>query len=343
MVRDYFGDGKRWGVSIDYVNQGKPMGTGHAIGCVERFVDDLIVICGDTIFGEKDFKNILESEQSMGLLEVNDPKNYGVVKLEDDKIIKIFEKMEKPFSNLINGGIYHFKHNIFYYIKKTQKSPRGEYEITDTINLIARNHEFIGINIEEWRDVVYPWHLLDANIDILKSLNSKILGKIEDNTTIKGKLYVGENTVVMSGSYIEGPVIIGNNCKIGPNCYIRPYTSIGESCHVGNACEIKNSIIMNKSSIPHHNYMGDSVLGENCNLGSGTKIANLRMDKKNIKVISNGLKIDSSRRKLGVIMGDNVQTGVNSVIDVGSMIGNNVFIGPGSIVKGEILQNSQIL
>lgn len=84
----------------------------------------------------------------------------------------------------------------------------------------------------------------------------------------------------MNGSYIEGPVIIGEECKIGPNCYIRPYTSIGDKCHIGNACEIKNSIIMNNSNIPHQNYVGDSIIGENCNLGAGTKIANLRFDRK---------------------------------------------------------------
>ena len=88
----------------------------------------------------------------------------------------------------------------------------------------------------------------------------------------------------MAGSYIEGPVIIGSDCKIGPNCYIRPHTSIENSCHIGNACEIKNSIIMGNTNVPHHNYVGDSVIGQNCNLGSGTKIANLRLDKKTINI-----------------------------------------------------------
>ncbi|MCK5260598.1 MAG: glucose-1-phosphate thymidylyltransferase, partial [Thermoplasmatales archaeon] len=142
---------------------------------------------------------------------------------------------------------------------------------------------------------------------------------------------------------IEGPVIIGSNCKIGPNCYIRPCTSIGNSCHVGNACEVKNSIVMDNSNIPHQNYVGDSVIGYNSNLGSGTKIANLRLDKKNIDVILNGKKVDTKRRKLGTIMGDNVQTSINSMINVGSMVGNDVFIGLGAVATGEINPNSKIL
>ncbi|MBA7581577.1 Bifunctional protein GlmU [subsurface metagenome] len=91
---------------------------------------------------------------------------------------------------------------------------------------------------------------------------------------VKDVVSIGKNTVVRSGSYIVGPVIIGQDCDIGPNCYIRPYTSIGDNCHIGSAVEVKNSIIMKGSKIPHHNYVGDSIIGEECNLGAGTKIAN---------------------------------------------------------------------
>ena len=154
----------------------------------------------------------------------------------------------------------------------------------------------------------------------------------------KGAVSIGKNTAVRSGSYIIGPVIIGQDCDIGPNCYIRPGTSIGDNCHVGNAVEVKNSIIMRGSKIPHHNYVGDSVIGKGCNLGAGTKIANLRLDKKNITA----LNIDTRRRKLGAIIGDNVETGINTCINVGSIIGNNTHIGPGAMVSGVILPNSNI-
>jgi bifunctional UDP-N-acetylglucosamine pyrophosphorylase/glucosamine-1-phosphate N-acetyltransferase len=190
---------------------------------------------------------------------------------------------------------------------------------------------------------VYPWHLLDANEEMLKKIDEKIEGIVEKNTTIKGNVIVGKNSTILSGSYIEGPAIIGSNCKIGPNCYIRPYTSIGNSCHVGNACEVKNSIVMDNSNIPHQNYVGDSIIGEKCNLGAGTKIANLRLDKKNIEVVLNGKKVDTKRRKLGTIIGDNVQTGINSMINVGTNIGNNCFMGQGATVKGEITPYSKIM
>ena len=342
MVRNYFGNGEKWDVKIDYINQGKALGTAHAIGMVERFVDDFIVLCGDTIFGKEDIANIVDNGTSMGLLEVANPKEYGIVEIKDKKVMKIYEKVQKPVSNVINAGIYHFDKKIFDFIRKTKTSPRGEFEITDSINMMIKDIELEGIFLKEWRDVVYPWHLLDANEEILKKIENKIEGTVEKNTTINGKVNVGKNSIIMNGTYIEGPVVIGENCKIGPNCYIRPYTSIGKGCRVGNASDIKNSIIMNNSNIPHQNYVGDSIIGENCNMGAGTKIANLRLDKRNISVVLNGKKIDTKRRKLGVIIGDKVETGINSMLNVGSMIGNNCFIGLGSIVKGEVKPNSRI-
>lgn len=343
-VREHFENGEKWDVSIKYVNQGKPLGTAHAIGMVETFVDDdFVVMCGDTIFGRDDIKRVVSRVNSIGITEVDDATAYGAVELDGKKVVRIHEKMEKSISNIINTGLYHFDKNIFKFIKKTKISPRGEYEITDSINIFVKQYDLEAVNIKEWRDVVYPWNLLDLNEEMLKKIEGEIKGKVEENITIKGKVIVGEGSMIKSGSYIEGPVVIGKNCKIGPNCYIRPYTSIGNDCHVGNACEVKNSIIMDGSKIPHQNYVGDSVIGFNCNLGAGTKIANLRLDKKDIKVSLNGKRIDTRQRKLGTIMGDNVQTGINSMIDVGTIIGNDVFIGPGAIARGEIKPNAIIM
>jgi UDP-N-acetylglucosamine diphosphorylase/glucosamine-1-phosphate N-acetyltransferase len=343
MVREYFGTGKDWNVKIRYVNQGKPMGTAHAIGTVEPFVDDFLVLCGDTIFGVNDIKQLAKKGTRIGLVQMENPAEYGIVELKGKYVQQIHEKMERPISNIINAGVYHFNKHIFDYIRKTEQSSRGEFEITDSINMLVGKEQMEGVFLKQWRDVVYPWHLLDANEEILKKLKIKIQGTVEKNVSVTGTLIVGKGSVIRSGTYIEGPVVIGSNCNIGPNCYLRPYTTIGNHCHIGNASEVKNSIVMDHSNVPHLNYVGDSVIGQQCNLGAGTTVANLRLDKKNIVVVLNGRKIDSKRRKLGVVMGDNVQTGINSTINVGSMIGNNVFIGLGAVVKGEVTPKTIIL
>lgn len=341
-VRSYFQDGSHWDVHIEYVNQGEPKGTGHAVGMVESFVEDFIVLCGDTIFSTIDIKKISEQKNSIGLYLVDHPEEYGIVETKNDQLVHIHEKMKNPFTNLINAGIYHFDDSLFTALDRVEKSERGEYELTDAINMLTQKNPFTASTLTEWQDVGYAWDLLGANAKLLDTINYIKEGIVEEGAVLNGNVAVGKDSVVKSGSYIEGPVVIGNNCKIGPNCYIRPYTTIGDNCHVGNACEIKNSIIMNDTNVPHHNYVGDSVIGRKCNLGSGTKIANLRLDKKNITVNLNGNRINTGRRKLGVIMGDNVQTGINSMINTGTLMGNNVFVGPGAIVTGEIQPGAKI-
>jgi bifunctional UDP-N-acetylglucosamine pyrophosphorylase/glucosamine-1-phosphate N-acetyltransferase len=103
----------------------------------------------------------------------------------------------------------------------------------------------------------------------------------------------------LSGTYIKGNVIIGENCLIGPNCYLRGNTSIGNGCHIGQAVEIKNSVIMDNAKVPHLSYIGDSVIGENSNLGAGTITANLKHDNKNVRSVVKGKIVDTGRRKFG--------------------------------------------
>ncbi|MFX1340894.1 MAG: glucose-1-phosphate thymidylyltransferase, partial [Promethearchaeota archaeon] len=132
---------------------------------------------------------------------------------------------------------------------------------------------------------------------------------------------------------------IGNNNIIGPNAFIRPNTSIENNCHIGIS-EVKNSIIYSDSNIPHFNYVGDSIICENVNLGAGTKVANLRLDDGNVKVKIKGKLIDSQRRKLGTIIGPNVKTGINVSIMTGKLLGENSKIGAHTIVIEDVPPNT---
>jgi bifunctional UDP-N-acetylglucosamine pyrophosphorylase/glucosamine-1-phosphate N-acetyltransferase len=204
--------------------------------------------------------------------------------------------------------------------------------------MIDRGQRIAYQQIGRWLDLSYPWDLLPANERLLGGIKAQNLGEVEENVVIKGTVAVGKGTVLRSGAYIVGPVIIGQDCDIGPNCYLRSFTSIGDGCHIGNAVEVKNCIIMRGAKLPHHNYVGDSVIGEECNFGAGTKVANLRLDKQEVRVAD----IDTGRRKLGAIIGDRVETGINASLNVGSIIGSGTFIGPGALVNGVILPGSRV-
>lgn len=341
QIRQHFGNGGKWGVSIDYYTQRKQLGTADAVRTVKNMVEgNFLMMNGDIMVSHQDIERLAKSEDNtMSLVEVPDAEDLGTVEVSRGKVVRIHEKVERPPSNLANAGLYLFTPEIFEAIAQTPTSPRGEYEITDSLQLLVDQEYPVAYQeISYWLDVSYPWDLLAANESLLAKLESQNLGTVEQNAVLKNAVSVGKGTVVRSGSYIIGPVIIGEDCEIGPNCYIRPATSIGNGCHVGAACEVKNSIVMNHSAIPHHNYVGDSVIGEDCNLGAGTKIANLRLDEQNIAVAGRNTK----RRKLGAIMGDGVKTGINASINIGTVIGNNTFIGPGAVVSGIVQPDSRI-
>ena len=193
--------------------------------------------------------------------------------------------------------------------------------------------------LEHWQDIGFPWHLLEANEKILmdgEEVQWEIRGEVERYVTLNGKVAIGKDTIVRNGAYIEGPVVIGDNCDIGPNCYIRAATSIGDYARIGNAAEVKNSIVMKRTHIGHLSYVGDSIIGEGCNFGAGTKVANLRHDGRTVLVELGGKRFDSWRRKLGAIMGDNVHTGINSMINVGATIACGSYIDPGQFIKGSM-------
>ncbi|MDP3103519.1 MAG: sugar phosphate nucleotidyltransferase [Candidatus Methanoperedens sp.] len=341
-IIDHFGNGRSLGVNIEYIEQQRQNGTADAIAVARNSITErFLVTNGDVIAGIPDIKNILNArgEVVIAAKKVASPEEYGILYVKGNSVEKIVEKPKNPLSDLANAGIYVFEPSIFDAISGTGHSTRGEYEITDSIQrLIDSGKSSAYVSLETWQDIGFPWHMLEANEMMLKNgedVQWEIRGDVETNATLKGYVSAGKGTIVRNGAYIEGPVVIGKNCDIGPNCYIRPYTSIGDNVRIGNAVEVKNSIIMNKTHIGHLSYVGDSIIGERCNFGAGTKVANLRHDGRTVLVELGGRKFDSGRKKLGVIMGDDVHTGINSMLNVGTTIAGGAYIEPGEFVKGK--------
>jgi len=348
-IRESFGDGRGLGLSIAYEEQAERLGTAHAIGCMRGHVDGpFISVNGDVVVSGGALSELVGYHRkvrgpTVALAEVSDPSSFGVVEVEDGKVVSLEEKPRHPKSHLINAGIYVFDEDIFPLIDATPKSARGEYEITDTIQALMAKRDVYGFRLPgEWIDVGRPWDLLRANAALLAPLKGATHGEVDSGATLVGEVLVEEDADVRRGSYIEGPTIIGTGAEIGPNCYIRPSTSIGPKAKVGAACEVKNSILMAGAHVPHQNYVGDSILGERCNLGAGTKIANLRLDEAPVKVVFRGVEVDTGLRKLGVIMGDDVKVGINASIDPGTIIGEESHLGPGARVRGNIAPRSRI-
>ena len=347
QIKGYFGDGKRLGLELSYVRQEEMRGTADAFRMAEAFAggEEFLGVYGDLFLPPEGFEALIRArrkgETTMCVVPVDDPSRMGVVALEGDRVTAIVEKPapgEEP-SDLANAGMYVFQPGIFRLIDETGLSSRNEYEITDSLRaLIDSSATLRAVTLPKgsWLDVGLPWNLLEANEKALSSMETSIEGDVEDGVHVQGPVRIAEGTRVRSGVYIEGPVCIGSGSDIGPNCYLRPSTCIGADVRVGNACEVKNSIIMDGTRVPHLSYVGDSVIGERCNLGAGTITANIRFDKKNVKVEIKGERIGSGRRKLGVFIGDDVQIGINVNLLPGVKVGAGAWIAPGLTVHDDV-------
>jgi len=338
QVEEFVKDG---GFKVTLIEQHEQQGTGHAVSLAEQFVgkDDFVLVMGDNLCSVEDLKQLDKKDEFCYLLgyEHEQPENYGVIFKEGEFLKKILEKPEEKVGKQINTAFYKLTPEIFEALKQIRRSSRGELEFTDALSLLAKSKKVKVLELNDfWLDFGYPWDMLDVNRFFLEKTEEYRKGDVSPKAELIGKVIVEQGAVIKSGCHIQGPVFIGKNCDIGPNCYIRPFTSLSENVHVGAAAEIKNSIVMSGSKIPHHNYVGDSIIGSNCNLGSGTKVANLRHDNKNVFIMVKEKRIDSGRRKLGVIMGDNVRTGINSSIMPGVRIGSNAMLGPGVVLYHDL-------
>ena len=359
-IKEFFGNGEDFGVEISYIEQKEFLGTAHATNLSKDFAgqDPFLLFYGDQYMDSQIFEKIVSeysTNQYDGIISaknMQDPTKWGILKSDDKGLLeKIIEKpLDNRYGNLANAGVYIFNQDIFEGIAKTEKSVRGEYELTDSIQYLVdkkKKIKIIDISDYYWNGVGYPWQILETNHHIISNMaenkeltQSKKNVLIENSVTIHGNVEIGENTIIKAGTYIEGPLIIGKNCVIGPNAYLRPYSAIGDKCKIGNSSEIKASIIMSHTAVPHLSYVGDSIIGEHVNLGCGTVTANVRLDKKNISMEIKGKLHKTHKRKLGAIIGDYASLGINVNIMPGKCIGSYCEIGSNTIVSQNVPANS---
>jgi bifunctional UDP-N-acetylglucosamine pyrophosphorylase/glucosamine-1-phosphate N-acetyltransferase len=340
MIRIRFGD-RFGGLTIEYVEQLDQRGTGHAIlSCADRIDGPFLAMNGDDLFDRRDLARLAKAEQAALAKTVEDPRLYGIYEVADGgRVVRLVEKPKVVFSNLANIGAYKFSPAVFGILEKTPLSERGEIEITSAIQTLAEQGDFRVVETQGyWIPIGYPWHLLEANAFLLNyHFKPEIADEVSPAAHLSGAVSIGRGTVIRPGVVIDGPVCIGEDCVIGPNCWIRPHTTIGKGCRVGQASEIKNSILMDGARAPHQNYVGDSILGENVNLGCGTVTANVRHDTSSHKSVVKGVLVDTGRKKLGAILGDNVHTGINTAIYPGRKLWPNTFTRPGEVVERDIV------
>jgi len=185
------------------------------------------------------------------------------------------------------------------------------------------------------------WQALDNISSYLAKFDYKKSDSLFEGAHLvnRDEISIGEGTVVEPGAYIKGPCVIGKNCTIRHGAYIRGGVITGDNCVIGHASELKNVIMLDNAKAAHFAYVGDSILGNDVNLGAGSKLANLKFNNTNVFIRWEGNVIDTGRRKFGAILGDGSQTGCNSVTSPGTVIGRRGVVYPNQTAKGVVLQD----
>lgn len=266
-VKEYYGNGKNFGVNLTYIEQGYPKGIAHAVNLCKSFVgnEKFVVFLGDNIIQKSisEFAKNFEGsnyDASILLCKVDNPSRFGIADVKDKKIIKIMEKPKNPPTNLAVTGIYFLTTKIFDIISRQKPSARNELEITDALEMLLKENDNISYDMitDYWKDTGTPEDILNANRQVLEHICNQ--------TCI-----IDKSTNIESGNSVITPSIIGKNCKIDKSAQIGPNASIGDNTIISSGVVIENSIIMSDCKIDGSLNIRDSIISANCHLHGNDK------------------------------------------------------------------------
>ncbi len=184
----------------------------------------------------------------------------------------------------------------------------------------------------------YPFEALSKISDFIKKTGPMLDPEIYEN---KGEnIWIAKSAKIAPTASITGPCIIGENTEVRQCAFIRGNAFVGSNCVVGNSTELKNVLLIEKVQVPHYNYVGDSILGFGSHMGAGSITSNVKSDKTLVTVKIGNEKLETGLKKFGAILGDNVEVGCGSVLNPGTIIGQNSNIYPLSSVRGFVPSNS---
>jgi len=265
--KSYLQDGSRYDLDLSYIVQQKPKGLAHAVQCAQGFVgsESFLLYLGDNLL-ENGVRGLVkqfrqgDSHAVISLVEVDNPRSFGVAWLKNGEIKKVVEKPDDPSTNLAVIGTYVFDYHIFAAIEKISPSKRGELEITDAIQqLIDDGYRVVPHRVTGWwKDVGTPMDMIDANQLLLDAMIPETRMKSGISLEVKGKIAQNENARVRDSKLI-GPVIMGENVVI-EGSVIGPYVSIGNGVIIKNS-KIENSIILEQAVITDAKSIDRSLIG----------------------------------------------------------------------------------
>lgn len=339
---------------IEVVEQ-KDLDDGQAGGvlAVKSLVNDdpMLVVSANDVVDSKAFdliSNDSKNDDLDGLIVGKQVDSYfpgGYLCTNNDGLITSIQ--EKPGegnepSNMVNIVIHYFKKGsvIFESIENSTSNHDDRYEVA-LDNLMKNEVKIKALPYDGfWQPVKYPWHILEVMEYFLGKIEEPSIQKnveVAESAVIKGNVYLDEGVKIFDQAVIMGPAYIGKNSVVASGALVRG-SNVGSNSVVGYATEIARSYLGN-DVWTHSNYIGDSIISDNCSFGAGCVTGNLRLDEGNIKVKIKDEKADSGRNKFGLITGPNVRCGINTSFMPGIKIGHESMIGAGIIIAEDVDNN----
>lgn len=275
-ISDVIGDGSRFGASVTYIQQRKPLGLAHCVAIAQPFLgeDDFVMYLGDNMLpeGVTDIAEEFTADRpdaQVVVYKVPDPHAFGVAELDGDgRVERLVEKPQYPNSDLALIGVYFFTAGIHRAVAAIEPSARGEMEITDAIQwLVSQGAEVKASEYSGyWKDAGQAEDVLECNRQLLNGLCPSVDGAVDAVSELEGQIIIEAEARIVR-SRIEGPVIVGADTVI-EDSHIGPGTSIGRGCALRDT-RLADSIVMDRASITAVSGLRGSLIGRNATVGTG--------------------------------------------------------------------------
>ena len=267
------GDGQRFGATFTFIPQDAPLGLAHCVLIAADFLgdDDFVMYLGDNLL-EQDLGAFVHSFETARagtdpptaqilLKQVPDPQRFGIAELDKNgNVVRLVEKPDDPPSDLALVGVYLFDRTINEAVRAIAPSPRGELEITDAIQWLVDQGKRVRCELLTgwWIDTGKLTPLLEANRLLLEKIETRIDGKVDDASTIDGRVVI-EAGAIVTNSTLRGPLVIGAGAHVADS-FIGPFSAVGDGCEIVNS-EVEHSVIMERSKVIDIQRLEDSLIG----------------------------------------------------------------------------------
>ena len=344
------------GVKVDFALQKKSSGIADALKSAEPFLrGQLLVINPNDVFSSSAYTKIIAAAEkataSSYILGYQVQKYFPGGYLQVNSRNELLHIVEKPNpgeepSNLVNILIHCHNNSkeLLRYIETVQTTKDDVYECA-LDNMVKTGHKINVIPYNDfWAPIKYPWHIFKVMEYFLDNAQPYIApsARISKKANIEGKVILSDNVKVLENAVIRGPAYIGANSIIGNNALVRDYSHIGSNSVIGYSTEVKHSYIGDNCWF-HSNYIGDSIVDDDCSLGAGTVLANFRLDEGNIQIEVGDSLVDTDYDKLGAIVGRGCRIGVNASLMPGVRVGPDSFVGPQVCLSQDLGANKLVL